>query len=64
MQGDIAGKRLQLLRELIPNLSRIGLLVRATSQANDQYVEETEAAARALGMDSVGDRMPSAATRI
>jgi putative ABC transport system substrate-binding protein len=50
MQGDIAGKRLQLLRELIPNLSGIGLLVRATSQANDQYVEETEAAARALGV--------------
>ena len=50
MQGDIAGKRLQLLRELIPNLSRIGLLVRATSQANDQYMEETEAAARALGV--------------
>ena len=50
MQGDIVGKRLELLRELIPNLSRIGLLVRATSQANDLYVKETEAAARALGV--------------
>jgi putative ABC transport system substrate-binding protein len=34
MQADIAGKRLQLLRELLPNLSRIALMVRATSQAN------------------------------
>ena len=50
MQGDIAAKRLELVRELFPNLSRIALLVRATSQANAQYVKETEAAARTLGL--------------
>jgi putative ABC transport system substrate-binding protein len=50
MQADITGKRLQLLRELLPNLSRIALMVRATSQANALYVQETESAARALGV--------------
>jgi putative ABC transport system substrate-binding protein len=50
MQADITGKRLQLLREMLPNLSRIALMVRATSQANALYVQETESAARALGV--------------
>ena len=50
MQADITGKRLQLCRELIPGLSRIAVLVRATSQANDLYVPETKAAAGALGL--------------
>jgi putative ABC transport system substrate-binding protein len=50
MQAEIAGKRLELLREIFPNLSRIALLVRASSQANDQYMKETETAARALGV--------------
>jgi putative ABC transport system substrate-binding protein len=50
MQADITGKRLELLRELLPSLSRIALMVRATSQANAQYVQEAEAAARSLGL--------------
>jgi putative ABC transport system substrate-binding protein len=50
MQANITGKRLQLLRELLPNLSRIALMVRATSQANALYVQETETAARALAV--------------
>lgn len=50
MQADITGKRLQLLRELIPALSRIAIMVRAASQANAQYVREAESAARMLGV--------------
>jgi putative ABC transport system substrate-binding protein len=50
MQADTTGKRLQLLRELLPSVSRIALMVRATSQANAQYVREAESAARLLRM--------------
>lgn len=50
MQADITGKRLQLLRELLPPISRIAIMVRATSQANAQYVREAESAARMLGV--------------
>jgi putative ABC transport system substrate-binding protein len=41
---------LQLLKELLPKLSRIALLVRATSPATAQYVKEAELAARTLGI--------------
>jgi putative ABC transport system substrate-binding protein len=49
-QADITGKHLQLLRELLPNLSRVAILVRANSQASGRYVEEAETAARTLGV--------------
>ena len=49
-QADITGKLLQLLRELLPNLSRIAVMVRATSQASARYVEEAETAAWTLGV--------------
>ena len=49
-QADITGKQLQLLSELLPNLSRIAVMVRAASQANARYLEEAEAAARSLGV--------------
>ena len=49
-QADITGKQLQLLSELLPNLSRIAVIVRATSQANIRYLEEAETAARSLGV--------------
>ena len=48
VHADVMGKRLQLLTELLPRLSRIGLLVRATSPATPQYVKEAELAARTL----------------
>jgi putative tryptophan/tyrosine transport system substrate-binding protein len=49
-QADITGKQLQLLKELVPNLARIALVVRAKSQASIRYLEEAETAARALGV--------------
>ena len=49
-QADITGKQLQLLSEMVPNLARIAIIVRATSQANARYLEEAETAARSLGV--------------
>ncbi len=49
MHADLTGKRLELLKELLPKLSRIAVLVRATSPATAQYVQEAELAARTLG---------------
>jgi ABC-type uncharacterized transport system substrate-binding protein len=50
MQAVLTGKRLELLKELLPKLSRIAVLVRATSPAAAQYVQEAEVAARTLGI--------------
>ena len=49
MHADLTGKRLELLKELLPTLSRIAVLVRATSPSTAQYVKEAELAARTLG---------------
>jgi ABC-type uncharacterized transport system substrate-binding protein len=50
MHGDVIGKRLQLLGELLPKVSKIAVLVQAASPASDQYVEEAELAGRTLGV--------------
>ena len=49
-QADITGKHLQLLKEVLPGLSRVAMLVRANSQASARYVEEAETAGRMLGV--------------
>jgi putative ABC transport system substrate-binding protein len=51
VHADVTGKRLQLLQELIPKLSKIALLVRSTSPAAPQYVKEAQDAARILGIE-------------
>ncbi len=50
VHADAIGKRLQLLKQLLPKASRIAFLVRATSPATGQYVKEAEGAARTLGL--------------
>ena len=50
VHADAVGKRLQLLKELLPKASRIAFMVRATSPATAQYVKEAELAARTLGI--------------
>ena len=50
MHGDLTGKRVQLLKEVLPALSRIAILVRATSPAAAHYVQDAEVAARMLGI--------------
>ena len=51
ISGDIIAKRLQIIRELLPNLSRIAILVRETSPTTAQYVLESQTAARNLGIE-------------
>jgi len=48
--SDLIGKRLQLLKEAIPRLSRVGLLVNPDSQISRRYIEASQAAASALGL--------------
>src|SRR5262245_26288401 len=48
--GDLAGKRLDLLRELIPTLRRVGVLWDGTNPTNATQYEVAEVAARHLGL--------------
>jgi len=50
-QADITGKQIQLLKELLPSLSSVGVLVRTSSQAKARYLEEAEAAAVRSGLE-------------
>lgn len=47
---EISGKQLELLKEIVPRLSRLGLLGNSTEPGNAQALRETEAAARAFGV--------------
>jgi putative ABC transport system substrate-binding protein len=51
ISGDIIAKRLQLTKELLPNLTRIAILVREASPTAPQYVQESQTAARSLGIE-------------
>ena len=46
--ADLIGKRLELLKESLPTLSRVVLLSRAANPGHTQYVREAELAARTL----------------
>jgi putative ABC transport system substrate-binding protein len=48
--ADAVGKRLQLVRELLPRAAKVALLVHATSPATPQYLKEVGEAARAAGL--------------
>lgn len=47
---DLIGKRLQILKEMIPQLSRVAQLVNPNAQASSLYIEVTRAAAAELGL--------------
>jgi len=49
--SDLAGKRLEILKEIVPKLSRVAILWIPQSPAAAGHVRETEAAARALGVE-------------
>jgi putative ABC transport system substrate-binding protein len=51
--GDLAGKRVELLREIIPGLDRLGILANVDNIASGPVVREVDAAAKALGLDVV-----------
>jgi putative ABC transport system substrate-binding protein len=48
MQAEISGKRLQLLREVVPKVSRVAVLMNPSNQSAPSMLRETQAAARAL----------------
>jgi putative ABC transport system substrate-binding protein len=48
--GELNGKRLELLQQLIPNLSTVAFLVRADSPATTEHMKLAENATRTLGM--------------
>src|SRR5712671_4329190 len=51
ISGDVIAKRLQMIKEVIPTLNRVALLVRESSPDTAQYVRESQTAARNLGVE-------------
>jgi putative tryptophan/tyrosine transport system substrate-binding protein len=49
---ELIGKRLQLLNEIIPGLSRVALLINSQSQISRLYIDFTQTAAAARGLVS------------
>jgi hypothetical protein len=51
--ADLIGKRLELLKEIIPGLSRVALLINSDARISRLYVAVAQAAAAALGLTSL-----------
>src|SRR5262249_27983506 len=51
--ADLAGKRLELLREVVPGLGRLAIMGNAGNPFSVLEVEEVQAAARKLGLEVV-----------
>jgi ABC-type uncharacterized transport system substrate-binding protein len=58
--ADLSGKRLGLLKEVVPNVSRIALLIDETNPGTVLIARETQVAARSVGVElqSLGVRGP------
>jgi ABC-type uncharacterized transport system substrate-binding protein len=52
-QTDVAGKRLDLLREVIPRMRRLAIMANVGGSSAAIEVSEAEAAARTLGLEAV-----------
>jgi putative ABC transport system substrate-binding protein len=50
---DLAGKRLELLREVVPSLRRLAFLANVSNPINEPEMREAQAAASTLGLDVV-----------
>src|SRR5262249_40597577 len=50
-QTDITGKRLEILREVVPGLRRVGALVNISNPAAERDMREVHAAASTLGLE-------------
>jgi putative ABC transport system substrate-binding protein len=61
LSPDLAGKRLELLRELAPSLSKVAVLWNPANSTEEVAVKVTETAARSLGMSLVVERAGSPA---
>jgi putative tryptophan/tyrosine transport system substrate-binding protein len=58
---ELSGKRLELIRELVPGLTRVGLLVHGADPLDKKFVDETQAAAakRGIHLQVVGVPSPA-----
>jgi len=50
LTADLSGKRLELLKEILPKLSRVAVFETSTNTGNAQQLKETELAAGAFGV--------------
>jgi putative ABC transport system substrate-binding protein len=50
ISAELSGKRIELLRELIPGLTRVGLVVNTSNPFAKPFVAETQAAAKRAGI--------------
>jgi putative ABC transport system substrate-binding protein len=50
LRSELSGKRLELLKEIVPKLSRVVVLGMSTNPGNSQLLKETELAAGAFGV--------------
>src|SRR5262249_53031862 len=53
ISGELGGKVLELLKEIVPKLNRVVILRSVSSVADDVFVKATEVPARALGVQLV-----------
>jgi putative ABC transport system substrate-binding protein len=51
VSGDVIAKRLEMIRELLPNVDRIAMLVRESSPTAAQYLQESQVAARKMSIE-------------
>jgi putative ABC transport system substrate-binding protein len=51
ISGDVIAKRLQMIREVLPTLTKVALLVRESSPDTSLYVRESQTAAGKLGIE-------------
>jgi len=47
---ELCAKRMEYLKEIVPNLSRVGLLVNPSAKVSDLYIDQSNAAAPKLGL--------------
>jgi putative ABC transport system substrate-binding protein len=66
ISGDLIAKRLELVRELLPQLTTVAIMVREASPTAAQYVKECQAAARNLniGLTILNERDPGDIDRL
>ena len=51
--GELGGKLIELLKEVVPKLNRVAVLIRGGGPVNDLFVKETELSARKMGIQLI-----------
>lgn len=51
--GELGGKLLELLKEIIPKLTRLAIVLQGDSPVNELFLKEAEGSARALGVQLI-----------